>query len=43
MADGNQWEGTWVEPSENHRKGDHAGIVYVSRLLHSYFFLNLLL
>ncbi|OEL31438.1 putative mixed-linked glucan synthase 6 [Dichanthelium oligosanthes] len=27
MADGSQWEGTWVEPSENHRKGDHAGIV----------------
>ncbi|RLM60784.1 CslF6 [Panicum miliaceum] len=36
MADGSQWEGTWVEPSENHRKGDHAGIVLVSlaRLLH---------
>lgn len=29
MADGTQWEGTWVEPSENHRKGDHAGIVLV--------------
>ncbi|KAG2581750.1 hypothetical protein PVAP13_6KG063305 [Panicum virgatum] len=29
MADGTQWEGTWVEPSENHRKGDHAGIVQV--------------
>jgi cellulose synthase/poly-beta-1,6-N-acetylglucosamine synthase-like glycosyltransferase len=29
MADGSQWEGTWVEPSENHRKGDHAGIVLV--------------
>ncbi|RCV29921.1 hypothetical protein SETIT_6G052500v2 [Setaria italica] len=29
MADGNQWEGTWVEPSENHRKGDHTGIVLV--------------
>jgi hypothetical protein len=30
MADGNQWEGTWVDASENHRKGDHAGIVLVS-------------
>ncbi|KAM0915955.1 hypothetical protein ACQ4PT_010485 [Festuca glaucescens] len=29
MADGNQWEGTWVDASENHRKGDHAGIVLV--------------
>ncbi|CAO2187094.1 unnamed protein product [Urochloa humidicola] len=29
MVDGSQWEGTWVEPSENHRKGDHAGIVLV--------------
>ncbi|KAL5231754.1 hypothetical protein ABZP36_030530 [Zizania latifolia] len=29
MADGSQWEGTWVDPSENHRKGDHAGIVLV--------------
>lgn len=30
MADGVQWQGTWVEPSANHRKGDHAGIVLVS-------------
>ncbi|KAL6658972.1 hypothetical protein ACP70R_003012 [Stipagrostis hirtigluma subsp. patula] len=29
MADGTQWQGTWVEPCENHRKGDHAGIVLV--------------
>lgn len=29
MADGVQWQGTWVEPSANHRKGDHAGIVLV--------------
>ncbi|KAK3121089.1 hypothetical protein QOZ80_8BG0645880 [Eleusine coracana subsp. coracana] len=29
MSDGTQWQGTWVEPSENHRKGDHAGIVLV--------------
>nr|QKW90714.1 cellulose synthase-like F6 [Avena magna] len=29
MADGTQWEGTWVDASENHRKGDHAGIVKV--------------
>jgi mixed-linked glucan synthase len=28
-ADGTQWQGTWVEPSQNHRKGDHAGIVLV--------------
>ena len=29
MADGTQWQGTWVDPSENHRRGDHAGIVLV--------------
>uniref|UniRef100_J3MQL1 Cellulose synthase-like F6 n=1 Tax=Oryza brachyantha TaxID=4533 RepID=J3MQL1_ORYBR len=28
-SDGSQWDGTWIEPSENHRKGDHAGIVLV--------------
>lgn len=30
MADGTQWQGTWVDASENHRRGDHAGIVLVS-------------
>ncbi|KAG8080166.1 hypothetical protein GUJ93_ZPchr0007g3333 [Zizania palustris] len=29
MANGTQWPGTWIEPSENHRKGHHAGIVKV--------------
>ncbi|XP_062196715.1 probable mixed-linked glucan synthase 6 [Phragmites australis] len=29
MADGTEWSGTWVDPAENHRKGDHAGIVLV--------------
>lgn len=29
MADGTQWPGTWTEPADGHRKGDHAGIVQV--------------
>ncbi|KAL6856093.1 hypothetical protein ACP4OV_018895 [Aristida adscensionis] len=29
MADGTQWPGTWIEQAENHRKGQHAGIVQV--------------
>ncbi|KAM3391806.1 hypothetical protein ACQJBY_013111 [Aegilops geniculata] len=29
MADGTQWPGTWVEQAENHRRGQHAGIVQV--------------
>ena len=29
MADGTQWPGTWIEQAENHRKGQHAGIVKV--------------
>ncbi|KAK3125327.1 hypothetical protein QOZ80_7BG0603390 [Eleusine coracana subsp. coracana] len=29
MADGTLWPGTWFEPAENHRKGQHAGIVQV--------------
>uniref|UniRef100_A0A0D9X059 Glycosyltransferase 2-like domain-containing protein n=1 Tax=Leersia perrieri TaxID=77586 RepID=A0A0D9X059_9ORYZ len=29
MADGTQWPGTWTEPAENHKKGQHAGIVKV--------------
>lgn len=29
MANGAQWPGTWIEPAEKHRKGDHAGIVKV--------------
>jgi hypothetical protein len=29
MADGTQWPGTWIEQSENHRRGQHAGIVQV--------------
>lgn len=36
MADGTQWPGTWVEPSENHRKGDHTGIVQVSTIVLAY-------
>ncbi|TVU38470.1 hypothetical protein EJB05_11842, partial [Eragrostis curvula] len=28
-ASGMQWPGTWVEPTENHRKGHHAGIVQI--------------
>jgi hypothetical protein len=29
MADGTQWPGTWIEQADNHRKGQHAGIVKV--------------
>uniref|UniRef100_J3MLW3 Glycosyltransferase 2-like domain-containing protein n=1 Tax=Oryza brachyantha TaxID=4533 RepID=J3MLW3_ORYBR len=29
MADETQWPGTWFEPAENHRRGQHAGIVRV--------------
>ncbi|KAL6856096.1 hypothetical protein ACP4OV_018898 [Aristida adscensionis] len=29
MADGTHWPGTWIEPVENHRKGQHAAIVKV--------------
>ncbi|XP_066394983.1 probable mixed-linked glucan synthase 3 [Miscanthus floridulus] len=29
MANGTQWPGTWIEPAENHRKGDHSGIVKI--------------
>ncbi|KAL6856094.1 hypothetical protein ACP4OV_018896 [Aristida adscensionis] len=29
MADGRQWPGTWFDPAENHKKGQHAGIVEV--------------
>jgi hypothetical protein len=37
MADGTQWEGTWVDASENHRKGDHAAIVLVSATVYCLF------
>ncbi|PUZ72426.1 hypothetical protein GQ55_2G393300 [Panicum hallii var. hallii] len=29
MADGSHWPGTWMEPAENHKKGQHAAIVQV--------------
>ncbi|XP_076953756.1 cellulose synthase-like protein D4 [Bidens hawaiensis] len=29
MADGTHWPGTWANPSHNHAKGDHAGIIQV--------------
>ncbi|TVU38484.1 hypothetical protein EJB05_11856, partial [Eragrostis curvula] len=29
MANGTQWPGTWIDPTENHRKGHHAGIAKV--------------
>uniref|UniRef100_A0A0D9X063 Glycosyltransferase 2-like domain-containing protein n=1 Tax=Leersia perrieri TaxID=77586 RepID=A0A0D9X063_9ORYZ len=29
MADGTHWPGTWLEPAENHRRGEHAGIVQI--------------
>jgi hypothetical protein len=29
MADGTHWPGTWIQPSAEHMKGDHAGIIQV--------------
>jgi mixed-linked glucan synthase len=29
MVDGKRWPGTWIEPAENHRKGQHAAVVQV--------------
>lgn len=29
MADGTHWPGTWVVPSPEHSRGDHAGIIQV--------------
>ncbi|GMH28268.1 hypothetical protein Nepgr_030111 [Nepenthes gracilis] len=29
MSDGTYWPGTWFEPSPDHSKGDHAGILQV--------------
>lgn len=29
MADGTHWPGTWMTPSSEHSKGDHAGIIQV--------------
>ena len=29
MADGTLWPGTWIQPAENHKKGQHDGIVKV--------------
>jgi len=31
MADGSHWPGTWIEPAENHKKGQHAAIVQVHK------------
>ncbi|WCJ27792.1 cellulose-synthase like D2 [Euphorbia peplus] len=29
MADGTHWPGTWMQPTSEHTKGDHAGIIQV--------------
>ncbi|KAJ6703089.1 CELLULOSE SYNTHASE-LIKE PROTEIN D1 [Salix viminalis] len=29
MADGTPWPGTWLDPTDDHKKGDHAGILQV--------------
>ncbi|KAK6926167.1 hypothetical protein RJ641_007886 [Dillenia turbinata] len=29
MADGTHWPGTWINPSSEHSRGDHAGIIQV--------------
>ena len=36
MADGTHWPGTWFDPAENHKKGQHAGIVKVYNVTHFY-------
>ncbi|VAI68781.1 unnamed protein product [Triticum turgidum subsp. durum] len=28
MADGTHWPGTWIQPSAEHTRGDHAGIIH---------------
>jgi len=33
MADGTPWPGTWLNPTDDHKKGDHAGILQVITLL----------
>lgn len=32
MADGTHWPGTWFNPTADHTKGDHAGILQASEL-----------
>uniref|UniRef100_M8BQC4 Cellulose synthase-like protein D2 n=1 Tax=Aegilops tauschii TaxID=37682 RepID=M8BQC4_AEGTA len=32
MADGTHWPGTWIQPSAEHTRGDHAGIIQVSSI-----------
>ncbi|XP_073011401.1 cellulose synthase-like protein D2 [Typha latifolia] len=29
MADGTHWPGTWINPSSEHTRGDHAGVIQV--------------
>lgn len=31
MADGTHWPGTWLHPSQDHSRGDHAGIIQVRK------------
>lgn len=31
MADGTHWPGTWLDPTADHKKGDHAGIIQVEQ------------
>jgi hypothetical protein len=31
MEDGTQWPGTWIDPTENHKKDHHASIVQVKK------------
>lgn len=33
MADGTHWPGTWLNPTVDHSKGDHAGILQVQLTL----------
>jgi hypothetical protein len=35
MADGTHWPGTWLQPSQDHARGDHAGIIQVTLLSQS--------
>lgn len=29
MSDATHWAGTWLHPSQDHKKSDHAGVVQV--------------
>lgn len=38
MADGTHWPGTWINPSPQHSRGDHEGIIQVLFFFSKFFF-----